>query len=70
MPPVRKVERSGTTTQGAGGGGIEFEGFGFATWRRSPSYICSLGSVSVSTPEPGQINKNRLPLNTQVAREV
>lgn len=40
VPPVRKVERSGTTTQGAGGGGIEFEGFGFATWRRSPSYIC------------------------------
>lgn len=73
VPPVRKVERSGTTTQG--GGGIEFEGFGFATWRRSPSCtICSLGAVSVSTPEPepepGQINKNRLPLNTQVAREV
>lgn len=45
-------------------------GFGYATWRRSPS--CSLGSVTVSVPElgPGQINKNRLPLNTQVAREV
>lgn len=41
---------------------------------RVVQYVVWVLFCSVSTPEPepepGQINKNRLPLNTQVAREV